>query len=172
MRPIDFTAAARDCISETDRLLRNHGPRLAGTAACTAAAQELAAELRKYADTVNVMQFPVHPGVFYAYTKILPIVYAAGLMVLLLFPQFSFLPAIGLCAGIALMLFQFAFYRHVGDGFFRRRTGNNVEGVVEPDGRAERELIISGHHDRPSSTDTSRRSITRALGSLRANDHS
>jgi hypothetical protein len=45
------------------------------------------------------------------------------------------------------MLFQFAFYRHVGDGLFRRRTGCNVEGVVEPDGRAERELIISGHHD-------------------------
>jgi hypothetical protein len=46
-----------------------------------------------------------------------------------------------------LMLFQFAFYRHVGDGFFPRRTGFNVEGVIEPAGPAERELIISGHHD-------------------------
>jgi aminopeptidase YwaD len=147
MTPIDFTAAARDCISETDRLLRTHGPRLTGSPACSAAAQELAAELRSFADSVRIDQFPVHPGVFYAYTKVLPAVYAAGLLVLIVFPRFSLLPALALCLGIALMLFQFAFYVHVGDGLFRRRTGFNVEGIVEPAGTAERELIISGHHD-------------------------
>ncbi len=27
------------------------------------------------------------------------------------------------------------------------RTGTNVEAVIEPAGKAERELILSGHHD-------------------------
>jgi aminopeptidase YwaD len=147
MTTIDFTAAARDCIARTDRMLGTHGPRLAGSPACAAAARELAEELGGFADSVSVDEFLVHPGVFYSYTKILPVAYAAGLAVLLLFPRFSLLAAIALCVGIALMLFQFAFYIHVGDGLFRRRTGRNVEGIVEPTGAAERELIISGHHD-------------------------
>jgi aminopeptidase YwaD len=147
MTPIDFASAARECISETDRLLRAHGPRLSGSPACAAAAGDLADELGRFADSVSVDPFTVHPGAFYAYTKILPVVYAAGMVVLFLFPRFSFLPALGLAAGIALMLFQFAFYRHVGDGLFSRTIGLNVEGIVEPAGPAVRELIISGHHD-------------------------
>ena len=147
MSPIDFTAAARDCIAHTDRLLRAHGPRLTGSPACAAVAQDLASELRGFADAVSIDEFPVSPGVFYAYTKVLPVVYAAGLVVLLLFPRFSLLPALALCAGIVLMLFQFAFYIHVGDRLFRRRAGCNVEGIVEPAVAVERELIISGHHD-------------------------
>jgi hypothetical protein len=45
------------------------------------------------------------------------------------------------------MICQFGFYRHLGDALFPRRTGTNVEAVIEPAGKAERELILSGHHD-------------------------
>lgn len=147
MSPIDFARAAADSLVEIERLLRAHGPRLTGSPACMATAGELADGLRGFADAVSVTRFPVHPGVFYSYTKILPVVYVLGILVLWALPRLSFLPAIGLLLGIALMLFQFAFYRHVGDRLFPRRIGYNVEGVIEPDGPAERELIVSGHHD-------------------------
>jgi aminopeptidase YwaD len=147
MTPIDFTRVAHDCLSDTGRLLRAHGPRLTGSSACRATAEELAGELRGFSDSVSVDDFPVHPGAFYSYTKILPAVYAAGILVLFLFPRLSLIPACALMLGIALMLFQFAFYRHVGDRLFRRQTGYNVEGIVEPAQPAERELILSGHHD-------------------------
>ena len=111
---------------ETDRLLNRHGPRLTGSPACRATAEVLAGELRGFADAVSVDDFPSPPGVFYSYTKILPTVYAAGILVLFLFPRFSLIPACALVLGIALMLFQFALYRHVGDRLFRRRTGYNA----------------------------------------------
>jgi aminopeptidase YwaD len=147
VKPIDIPAAARDCISRTDSLIRSHGPRLAGSTACTAVADELAEEMRPFCDTVTVDEFDVHPGSFYSYMKILPVVYAAAIPVFLFFPRASWAPAACLLAGIALMLLQFAFYRHFPDRLFTRRTGRNVEGIVEPSGPAVRELIISGHHD-------------------------
>src|SRR5512137_2020902 len=133
---IDIPAAARQCISRTDSLIRSHGPRLAGSAAGAAAAEDLASEMRVFAHEVNVDPFDVHPGSFYSYMKILPVVYAAGIPVFLFLPRVSWALAACLLAGIVLMLLQFAFYRHVPDRLFTRRTGRNVEGVVEPSGPA------------------------------------
>lgn len=45
------------------------------------------------------------------------------------------------------MVSQFALYGRLGDRLFPARTCVNVEGVVEPEGEAEFELLLSGHHD-------------------------
>jgi aminopeptidase YwaD len=152
---IDIAAAARASLAETDRLVTAHGARLAGGAACTNAAGELARDLGAFADSVRVETFRVHPGSFYAYMKILPPAYLVGLVALLAAgrigqPATAVLgaPAIaGLLSGIVLMACQFGFYRHLGDRLFPRKTGTNVEAVIEPVAPAEREVILSGHHD-------------------------
>jgi len=152
---IDVSALAAACRQQTDRLVRRHGPRLPGTQACRDTAAEIARLARTFADSVEVEPFRVHPGSFYAYTKILPVSYAAGLAALFAAGSFGRLAAVaavalaiaGLAAGIALMILQFGLYRHAGDGLFVARTAANVEAVIEPSGKAERELILSGHHD-------------------------
>jgi hypothetical protein len=74
--------------------------------------------------------------------------YAVGIVTLFaLGAVFNLAALAGLVIGVALMLFQFAFYIPVGDVLFPRRTGCNVEAVIEPAGRVERELVLSGHHD-------------------------
>lgn len=158
---IDVSAAASACLDETARLIAAHGPRLAGTKACADTAQDIARELRAFADAVEVETFGIHPGSFYAYTKILPLSWLAGTVVLLAgrgtgagggplavaVTAIAALSVFGLAAGIALMVCQFGFYRHLGDALFPPRSGTNVEAVIEPAGKAERELILSGHHD-------------------------
>jgi aminopeptidase YwaD len=147
MGPIDFAGAARECLAETDRLIRKHGPRLTGSASSTAAGKDIAEELGAFSDSVRVESFDVHPSSFYSYTKLLPVAYAIGFLALAVLHRFFLVPIIGILAGIVLMGGQFGFYWHLGDAFFRKRTGVNVEAVIEPEGVAERELILSGHHD-------------------------
>ena len=156
-----MSAAASACLDETERLIGAHGPRLAGTKACADTARDIARELRAFADAVEVQPFGIHPGSFYAYTKILPLSWLVGMVVLLAGggtgagggplavagTAIAALSVFGLAAGIALMICQFGFYRHLGDALFPARTGTNVEAVIEPAGKAERELILSGHHD-------------------------
>jgi len=147
MEDIDFRASARTVLEETDRLVRRYGPRLAGSEACRSVARELAARLEGFCDRVRLEEFRAHPASFYAYTKILPLVYVLGLVSLLLNRGFYLFPALGIAGGIALMVSQFAVYGRLGDGLFPARTCVNVEGVVEPEGKAEYELLLSGHHD-------------------------
>ena len=158
---IDVSAAASACLEETARLIAAHGPRLAGTKASADTARDIARELRAFADAVELQPFEIHPGSFYAYTKILPLSWLAGAVVLLAGrgtgagggplaaagTAVAVLSILGLAAGMVLMICQFGFYRHLGDALFPRRTGTNVEAVIEPVGKAERELILSGHHD-------------------------
>ena len=155
---IDVSALAAACRKETSRLIEDYGPRLPGTEACTAVAQQIARQARAFADSVRVEPFRVHPGSFYSYTKILPISYLVGMAAMLgagapgsaasgAGLAFAGLAVAGLAAGIALMILQFGFYRHVGDELFTPRAGMNVEAVIEPRGKAERELVVSGHHD-------------------------
>jgi aminopeptidase YwaD len=147
VRKIDFAEAARDCLAETARLIRVHGPRLTGSGSCNAAGREIARELGSFSDSVRVESFHVHPSSFYSYTKLLPVAYLAGFLALIVVHGLFLVPIIGLLAGILLMAGQFGFYWHLGDFFFPRKTGANIEAVIEPTGVAERELIVSGHHD-------------------------
>jgi len=147
LKPIDFASSARECLADTERLIRKHGPRLTGSPSCMAAGRDIARELEAFSDSVRVERFAVHPSSFYSYTKLLPVAYAAGFLVLAVLHRFFLVPIVGLLAGIVLMAGQFGFYRHLGDFFFPRRTGLNVEAVIEPAAVVERELVISGHHD-------------------------
>ena len=144
---IDFAAAERECREETDRLIRDHGPRLAGTTACLNVAERIAESLRGFSASVRIDTIGIHPASFYAYTKILPVSYAIGMLALLSVGLLRLLPVAGLVAGIALMVCQFGLYRHLGDSFFPARVGKNIEAVIEPVEGAQRELILSGHHD-------------------------
>ncbi|OHD67585.1 MAG: hypothetical protein A2177_12510 [Spirochaetes bacterium RBG_13_68_11] len=152
---IDVAAATAACLDETERLVAERGPRLSGTSSCAETAEDIARTLRTFADSVSVESFRIHPGSFYAYSKILPVSYLVGMAAIFaassIGPRAGFgigtLAVAGLAAGIALMICQFGIYRHLGDALFPSRTGTNVEAVIEPAGKAEREIILSGHHD-------------------------
>jgi aminopeptidase YwaD len=144
---IDFAGIARDCLKETDRLVRTHGPRLAGSEASKTVAYELAEDLCSFCDHVRVEEFAAHPASFYSYTKLLPIAYTLGILSLFVIHGLYLVPIVGIAVGVALMCSQFWFYSHIGDCLFPPKACFNVDGTIEPAGEAQIELIISGHHD-------------------------
>jgi aminopeptidase YwaD len=145
--PDQFDAMANECLRTVDRIVREGGSRMAGSEADRKTAQEFTREMESFCDRSGLDRFAVHPGVFFAYTKILPVVYVVGIAGLFVSPLFALPMALLLALGVAMMLSVFGFYRHKFDRFFPSVECGNAWGVIEPSGVAKRQLIISGHHD-------------------------
>lgn len=137
--------AAEAALRLAGRLIDAIGPRPSGSAASRQAADVLHAEAAPFADRVWSEDFPVHPGAFLGWIRLLVLLYIAG--VVLLWLEVFWLAALLATAGIVILVGQFFFYRELLDRFYPRQTGRNVLAVVEPAGEARGQLIISGHHD-------------------------
>lgn len=141
---MDLKARVEAALTLTKRLIESHGPRLAGSEASRLCADELAREAEGVADGVVASDFDVRPGAFLGFIRLLVVLYALGVLAL---PFAASASASLASVGIAVLVLEFFLYREPLDPFFPRRVGRNVHAVLEPAGRAERQLIVSGHHD-------------------------
>ncbi|HSN78433.1 MAG TPA: M28 family peptidase [Anaerolineae bacterium] len=138
-------AAAEAALRLAGRLIDAIGPRPSGSAASRQAADALHAEAAQFADRAWSEDFPVHPGAFLGWIRLLVLLYIAG--VALLWLEVFWLAALLATLGIVILIGQFFFYRELLDPFFPRQTGRNVLAALEPAGEARGQLIVSGHHD-------------------------
>ncbi len=143
--PSDFTAAAGRALNLTGRLINHYGPRPAGSDESRGTADALKAEATPFADAAWTEDFPVHPGAFLGWIRILVLLYLMS--VLLLWLELYLPAALLVTLGLGIMVGQFFFYREVIDRLYPRRTGRNVLASLEPVGEVRGQLIISGHHD-------------------------
>lgn len=141
---MDLKLRVEAALTLTKRLIERHGPRLAGSEASRLCADELAREANSVADSVVSADFAVRPGAFLGFIRLLVVLYALGVIAL---PFAASASAFLSSVGIAVLVLEFFLYREPLDPFFPRRVGRNVHAVLEPSGRAERQLIVSGHHD-------------------------
>lgn len=141
---MDLKARVAAALDLTKRLIERHGPRLAGSEASRLCADELAHEAKAAADSVAVADFAVRPGAFLGFIRLLVVLYALGVIAL---PFAASASAFLASVGVAVLVLEFFLYREPLDPFFPRRVGRNVHAVLEPSGRAERQLMVSGHHD-------------------------
>ncbi len=137
--------AAGAALRLAGRLIDAIGPRPSGSAASRQAADALHGEAAQFADRTWSEDFPVHPGAFLGWMRLLVLLYVAG--VLLLWLELFGLAALLATAGIVILVGQFFFYRELLDRFYPRQTGRNVLASLEPAGDVRGQLIISGHHD-------------------------
>jgi hypothetical protein len=143
-RSMDLKARVEAALALTKRLIESHGPRLAGSEASPLCADELARKAEGVADSVVSSDFAVRPGAFLGFIRLLVVLYALGVLAL---PFAASAAAVLASVGVAVLVLEFFLYREPIDPFFPRRIGRNVHAVLEPSGRAERQLIVSGHHD-------------------------
>lgn len=140
---------AGDAIERTRSLLALHGPRVTGTGSCRQAAESLAEAMRPYCDRVETETFTLHPGALFLMGRIVALSYVAALLLLLLGGAFIYgAPAV--C--VVTLLYVCCNYGSCGKHFdclFRKAHGYNVYGAIEPTGEAERQVLITGHHDSP-----------------------
>jgi hypothetical protein len=128
----------------TASIIEAKGPRLAGSEACKEGASMLAEAAAEAADSVALERFPVRPGAFLGFIRVLVILYALSVPALALSPWAA--AALSLL-GLAILVLEFFLYKEAIDPFYPRREGINVIARLEPSGEAKRQLIVSGHHD-------------------------
>ena len=139
-----YETAAKRALELTGAIIQETGPRLAGSEASRLAATRLAEEAAKSCDSVGTESFPVHPGAFLGFIKILVVLYTIAAPLLSILPWLSALLA---SVGLAILVLEFFLYKELIDPFYPRLEGVNVIGVVEPKGPVKRQVIVSGHHD-------------------------
>lgn len=121
------------------------GGRLAGSEACARAAEAVFAELQRSCGTAVIEHFRTHPSAFNRFYRIDAGLYLAGLALLFLGRPFA--------AGLVLLFMiaaagaEFGWYLEFYDWLYPEKTCQNVTATLEPDGEAQAQLIISGHHD-------------------------
>ena len=143
--PFNPQAAAGRALRFTGHLINTFGPRPSGSTASRQTADALQKEAGNFADRVWNEDFTVHPAAFLGWIRLLVLIYIAGLVLLWL--GFFWVAALLATAGLVVLIGQFFFYYELLDPFFPRQTGRNVLAVIEPQGEARGQLIISGHHD-------------------------
>jgi hypothetical protein len=128
-----------------DTLIGSFGPRVSGSKAGRDTASRLGQELKKFCDTTEYKEFPVHPLAYTLWLKLLVIVYPAALLLLWVGLPASATVLLGLFVWYVFR--QFVVFRPVGDAHTPESTGANVHGVIEPEGDVRTTVIFSGHHD-------------------------
>jgi aminopeptidase YwaD len=142
---INFETMTKKVFDLTSRLIDTFGPRQAGSESCSGCADALKEEMDTFCDSTQRQEFGVHTGAFLGWIRILVVLYVLGTVFLLL--NLAWVTAILLLIGVLILVFQFFLYKHTIDFLYKKKTGVNVMGVIEPLGEVKQQVIISGHHD-------------------------
>jgi len=140
-------ALTRELLDTTREIIRAFPERIAGTPACRQSADTLAEKLRPHCDAVAIEPFAFHPGAFLGFMKFQAVAYLLSTLCFLLGGQWRWVAAVGYTLANINSLSQFVFYREWFDPLYRKRTGYNVAGTVEPTDGVRQQVIIAGHHD-------------------------
>jgi hypothetical protein len=139
-----FEKEAERVLKKTSEIIDEAGPRLTGSTAAKRCAAVLAEEASTFCDKVTTETFSVHPGAFLGFVRVMVGFYALSVPLLLVFPWVS---AILMSLGVLVFVGENMLYKKTLDPFYPKVEGLNVVGVVEPEAEAERQVIVSGHHD-------------------------
>jgi len=139
-----YDSETRAALGLVESIIGRFGPRLAGSGACLDAAAALREEAAGCSDRAECEDFAVHPGAFLGFIRLLVVLYLASALLL---PFAAPLSALLTSLGLAVLVLGFVLYHGVLDPFWPAKRGRNVTAVLEPRERAERVLIVSGHHD-------------------------
>jgi hypothetical protein len=57
------------------------------------------------------------------------------------------LAALNFILPVSIFISQFVFFKKIFDPFFKKKTGYNVYGTLEPEGEVKQQIVVCGHHD-------------------------
>lgn len=147
MKRMDFKIMARECLQFVGEIIGKHGPRLAGTDACRACAQDVRERMEASCDAVLMEGFDFNRGAFTGFMKILAVGYSV--ITTCAFLGGALLP-VAMIAYVVCTLSAgggFVFYKRIFDPLYKKARGWNVSGVIQPSGEVRRQAVIAGHHD-------------------------
>ncbi|HVM97854.1 MAG TPA: M20/M25/M40 family metallo-hydrolase, partial [Candidatus Acidoferrales bacterium] len=93
---------------------------------------------------VHIEPFLCNPKAFLGFIPFATLLYLIATISYWVYPFLCFLLAAG---AFAMTWFELLRYRELVDSFFPQAQGENVVGVVHPQGEAKRRVIVSAHQD-------------------------
>lgn len=127
-----------------DRVMREIGPRESCSEEERRLRRLFAEEVGEACSEVRVEEFTCSPKAFLGFFPFLVAGYLAALVLYYVLPPISLIIT-SVCVGI--LFFEVVRYREFIDFLFPRRKGENVIGVIPPEGERRKRLIISAHLD-------------------------
>ncbi|WP_287152942.1 M20/M25/M40 family metallo-hydrolase [Candidatus Solincola tengchongensis] len=127
-----------------DRVMREIGPRESCSEEERRLGRLFAEEVGEACSEVRVEEFTCSPKAFLGFFPFLVAGYLAALVLYYVLPPISLIIT-SVCVGI--LFFEVVRYREFIDFLFPRRKGENVIGVIPPEGERRKRLIISAHLD-------------------------
>jgi len=142
---MNLSERTQKAMTFTEEVTTKWSSRLVGSAACQACAQFLHNTMASFCDHTATQEFDVRPGAFLGYIRVNVVLYLMGLVALWMG---YVVVAVGAAVlAIAILIFQFLFYKEFIDFLFPKKKGINVTGAIEPSGDVQQQVIISAHHD-------------------------
>ncbi len=136
---------AQNALDYTRLLIETFGGRLAGTEPCRRTAEHLCADFSSAGAPAHLERFETHPGAFNGFYRIDVLIYLIGLALLWLSQPIP--AALALLFMFTAAGMQFGYYVEFYDRLYPRKTCYNVVATLEPQGPANRQILLSGHHD-------------------------
>ncbi len=123
--------------------------RLTGKDHARQAARAISDDLKTFCNRVEMETFTHRPDGFLRYIKVVVPLYITATAIL--YFNNSLVPVSFLLILLILVMFasQFVFYFGWFDFLAPQETGENVYGVIEPNGEVKQQIIIAGHYDSP-----------------------
>ena len=140
-----FKRMQEEVFSETQSLIDEFGPRLAGTESDLKASDKLYDMMSKTFDEANQESFYVYKNAFLGWIRILVASYL--LAVIFIWLKLYMISFSILLISLLVLIIQFFLYLPLLDKLYPKKEAKNVYGIIEPKGEVEKQIIISGHHD-------------------------
>ena len=145
MDSFDARESARVALKYTDELIQRFGARLAGSETGRQAAIQICADLSEICGEAQAEDFQTRPAAFMRFHRVSYIFYVAAIVLLWLRQPFG--AALSFLIVLLIGELEFGIYKEIVDPLFAEKSCTNVWAALEPQGEAQRQVIISGHHD-------------------------
>ncbi len=129
----------------TNTIIKHFGARPSCSEQSNNAAKVLQFMYSIHCDSSQLETFTTHPSAFLGFLTLVPWIYIACLIFIIL--HCYIIAAVGFTISIIIATSQFIFYKGTFDFLYTQKEGTNAIGSIEPSNDVRQQIIISGHHD-------------------------
>ena len=131
----------------TQNCIGLYGPRIAGTDNCLKSAEHIKKGLDEHCTYTRTQSFDIFPSSIFLITKILVSSFLVSSLFYLIGHETVIISLIFLYFGMIYLFMQFVFLNSYFDNFFKKKRGVNVFGIIDPQKKPDKQIIITSHHD-------------------------
>ena len=141
---LDFDKTVKYMINKITYICEKIGPRAPGSPEELAAQQNMAKDLKRWSDKVEIEDFIVHRQAFMGF---IPFTVAMAIIATILFFSYPLVGFILTILGFVPLVLEFLMYKQFIDPLFKGHPSHNVIATRKASGETKKRIILVGHAD-------------------------